>query len=90
MLVDQSNKVLFEKEIKEGMGVKRQTSHIVTQKEKSAKKGGNITPSQQSSQGDAQIQIDQEMDEQEAMLNDGALAQTNTHLKIADKDLRKI
>jgi hypothetical protein len=48
VLVDQSNKVLFENEIKEGLGVKRQNSQMVTQKEKSAKKGGDITPTQSS------------------------------------------
>ena len=38
-IVDQSNNVLFDKEIKEGMGVKRQNSQVVTQKEKTTKLG---------------------------------------------------
>lgn len=38
-MVDQANKVIFEKEIKEGMGVKRQNSLQITQKEKQAKQG---------------------------------------------------
>lgn len=62
-IVDQSNKVLFQQEMKE-IGIKRQNSHTVTNKEKSAKKGSNQTPSdQESSKGGPQIEIDQEIDE---------------------------
>ena len=42
-IVDQANNVIYDQEIKESMGVKRQASNVVTQKEKSAKKGVTIS-----------------------------------------------